>query len=78
MAKVMVSIPDDLLTEIDLEAKRQGTSRSGLLQKAAKREIGLAVTDRDDVIRRLESIAEGWSGPTDVVGLLREDRRRNG
>jgi metal-responsive CopG/Arc/MetJ family transcriptional regulator len=37
MAKVMVSMPDDLLAEVDAEAGRAGTSRSAVLR-------GFAVT----------------------------------
>ena len=36
----MVSLPDDLLARIDDEARRRGTSRSALLQQAARRELG--------------------------------------
>jgi len=36
MAKVMVSIPDNLLKHIDAEAQRRGVSRSGFLQEAAR------------------------------------------
>jgi len=32
MAKVMVSLPDELLGSLDAEAARRGTSRSGLLR----------------------------------------------
>ena len=39
MAKVMVSIPDGLLDRIDEAARARGTSRSGLLQVAAEREL---------------------------------------
>ena len=36
MAKVMVSLPDDLLRAVDVEADRRGTSRSGLLRELAE------------------------------------------
>lgn len=32
MAKVMVSLPDELLGSLDAEAARRGTTRSGLLR----------------------------------------------
>jgi metal-responsive CopG/Arc/MetJ family transcriptional regulator len=32
VAKVMVSLPDDLLGSLDAEATRRGTTRSGLLR----------------------------------------------
>jgi metal-responsive CopG/Arc/MetJ family transcriptional regulator len=36
MAKVMVSLPDDLLRAVDAEASRRGTTRSGLLRELAE------------------------------------------
>lgn len=36
MAKVMVSLPDDLLRAVDVEADRRGTTRSGLLRELAE------------------------------------------
>ncbi len=39
MPKVMVSLPEDLLTQLDREADRRGTSRSALLATAARREL---------------------------------------
>lgn len=39
MSKVMVSLPDDLLAEIDEEVRRRSTSRSALLAQAARREL---------------------------------------
>jgi metal-responsive CopG/Arc/MetJ family transcriptional regulator len=35
MAKVMVSMPDDLLSEVDAEAGRLGTTRSAVLRRFA-------------------------------------------
>ena len=35
MAKVMVSIPDDLLKQLDSEAERRGMTRSGILRDFA-------------------------------------------
>jgi metal-responsive CopG/Arc/MetJ family transcriptional regulator len=39
MSKVMVSLPDDLLAEIDEETARRGGSRSAFLAEAARTEI---------------------------------------
>ena len=39
MSKVMVSLPDELLVEIDEEAARRRTSRSAFLAEAARSEI---------------------------------------
>ena len=35
MAKVMVSLPDDLLSEVDAEARRTGTTRSAIMREFA-------------------------------------------
>lgn len=39
MAKVMVSLPDDLLRAVDAEARRRNTSRSGLLRELAEESL---------------------------------------
>lgn len=39
MAKVMVSLPDDLLRAVDIEAGRRGTTRSGFLRKITEEEL---------------------------------------
>ena len=36
VAKVMVSLPNDLLRAVDIEASRRGTTRSGLLRELAE------------------------------------------
>jgi hypothetical protein len=78
MAKVMISIPDDLLKGLDAEAKRRSTSRSALLQNAARRELGLAQRSRDSLLADLDEVSAAWSNPVDVVALIRADRRRDG
>ena len=78
MAKVMVSFPDDLLSEIDLEAERQGTTRSGLRQAAARHEIGIRTAEQSaDLIRRMELAAEEWTFEGDTTAMIREDRNRD-
>lgn len=39
MAKVLVSLPDELLADIDREARARGVSRSHFLRDAAVREL---------------------------------------
>ncbi|HEY0278407.1 MAG TPA: type II toxin-antitoxin system HicB family antitoxin [Solirubrobacterales bacterium] len=39
MAKVLISLPDDLLSRIDEYARRTSETRSGFLQRLAEREI---------------------------------------
>jgi predicted transcriptional regulator len=78
MAKVMVSIPDDLLGALDAEADRRHTSRSALLQAAARREVGLVRRDRAAILSDLDALSRTWSGPVDAAKLVRAERRRDG
>lgn len=76
MAKVMVSIPDDLLEQIDRAARSRGVSRSALLQGAARRdleagrgeEIRAALTDGRALVQGLDL------PPLDSTALIRADR----
>ena len=45
MAKVLISVPDELLARIDGEAASLGSTRSGFLQEAARRQLGWAAPD---------------------------------
>ncbi|HXQ00738.1 MAG TPA: ribbon-helix-helix protein, CopG family [Solirubrobacteraceae bacterium] len=78
MAKVMVSLPDDLLGALDAEAKRRHTSRSAILQTGARRELGLLRRDREVVLSELDGLAREWRGPTDAARLIRAERLRDG
>jgi len=78
MAKVMISLPNDLLGALDAEAKRRHTSRSALLQAGARRELGLLRRERDVVLSDLDSLSRSWQGPVDAAALIRADRLRDG
>ncbi len=77
MAKVMVSLPDDLLGALDAEAKRRHTSRSAILQTGARRELGLLRRDRETVLGELDHLAREWNGPVDAAALVRAERLRD-
>jgi hypothetical protein len=77
MAKVMVSLPDDLLGALDAEAKRRHTSRSAILQIGARRELGLLHRARDAVLGDLDGFARDWGGPMDAAVLVRAERLRD-
>lgn len=70
----MVSLPGDLLAEIDAEATKRATSRSALLALAARREL-----DRRDVaavhgaLRRSEE-RFGRAGSFESADLVRAER----
>ncbi|HVD38472.1 MAG TPA: ribbon-helix-helix protein, CopG family [Solirubrobacterales bacterium] len=78
MAKVMISIPDDLLDRLDLRAKEVGESRSGLLQQLAERELEDRERGRRKEVKRLmgaiESSFTDDEPSFDVAQLVREDR----
>lgn len=46
MAKVMVSMPDELLSEVDAEANRMGTTRSAVLRQFADSALRERRSDR--------------------------------
>jgi len=74
MSKVMVSLPDELLSRIDAEAKRRSTSRSALLALAAQRELR-----RRDSAEMAEAIARSErrflrSGNFESAELIRQER----
>jgi len=74
----MISIPDSLLGMLDAEAERRSTSRSALLQNAARRELGLVRRSREALLADLDGLSGPWSDPGDVVEMIRADRRRDG
>ncbi len=74
MSKVMVSLPDDLLAELDAEVKRRSTSRSALLAVAARREL-----QRRDPARLASAIERSElrfrdAGSFEAADLVRADR----
>jgi predicted transcriptional regulator len=74
MSKVMVSLPDDLVRELDEEARRRSTSRSALLAAAARREL-----DRPDSGVVAEAIARSERrfrdvGTFEAADLVRGNR----
>lgn len=76
MSKVMVSLPDELLREIDAEVKRRSTSRSALLAAAARRE--LARQDPADLAAAIERSVRRFraAGSFESADLVRSDRDR--
>jgi hypothetical protein len=77
VAKVMISIPDDLLGALDAEVQRRRTTRSALLQAAARRELGLLRREREAVVSDLDELGRTWGGPVDAAALVRAERARD-
>jgi metal-responsive CopG/Arc/MetJ family transcriptional regulator len=74
MSKVMISLPADLLAEVDAEAQRRSTSRSALLAEAARRELS-----RRDPVEVEAAIARSEqrfrdAGAFEAADLVRGDR----
>jgi len=72
VAKVMISIPDDLLERLDARAEAARETRSGFLRRLVEQEISA-----DNLSRRKE--LEDLLGPPvnmggDAARLIREDR----
>ena len=74
MAKVLISIPDDLLVRVDREAARRSTSRSGLLQAAVRRELGWPDAEEIDAAIDRGRAALASTGPFESRELIRADR----
>lgn len=74
VAKVLISLPDDLLARIDDEAASLGSSRSGFLQEAARRRLGWAAPEAIDgaVERGRAALVE--AGAFESVDAIRADR----
>jgi len=73
MAKVMISIPDDLLERLDAMAEANHESRSGFLRRLAERELAADEDRRRAEVERLLDLATAPMGG-DAVKLIREDR----
>lgn len=76
MPKVMVSLPADLLADLDREAARRGSSRSGLLATAVRRE--LQQQDSGELDALLERARAGLRdvGAFESADLVRAERDR--
>jgi hypothetical protein len=75
VAKVMISIPDDLLDRLDAQARANRETRSGVLQRLVERELST------ENARRRKEFEELLGPPMDLGGkaaeLIRRDRDRD-
>ncbi len=74
MAKVLISVPDDLLERIDREANVRGTSRSRFLEEAARRELGWPAHEQVEAAVKRAREALAPYGSFDSAELIRRDR----
>jgi hypothetical protein len=75
MAKVLISLPDDLLERIDREAKALGTNRSRFLQDAARRQLEKPSADTLGAALQRGRDALAGVGSFESANLIREQRR---
>lgn len=73
MAKVMVSLPDDLLERIDMQAQARHESRSGYLRLLAERELAAEASEGRPEIEALLGEPVHLGG--DATRLIQQDRR---
>jgi predicted transcriptional regulator len=84
MAKVLISLPDDLLERIDRAAQARGSNRSRFLQEAARRQLGWPSVDALSATLKRGREALADIGSFESADLIREqhlardadDRRR--
>jgi Arc/MetJ-type ribon-helix-helix transcriptional regulator len=82
MTKVLISIPPELVEQIDAEAKRRGVSRSELVRVAARKEVDpppLTRRQREEIVadfrKAAEEIRAAQGGrPFDGTAFIRWDR----
>jgi metal-responsive CopG/Arc/MetJ family transcriptional regulator len=73
MAKVMISIPDDLLERLDAQARANRETRSGFLRRLAERELDSGRrAEREELEELLDKATAPMGG--EAAKLIREDR----
>ena len=76
MAKVLISVPEDLLRRIDREARARGSTRSRFLQEAALRQLGWPTAEALDAAVKRGRDALAHAGAFESADLVRQDRRK--
>lgn len=74
MTKVLITVPDELLQQIDREARARRLTRSRFIEEAARRELGSPGSDviRAALDRSRQALA--GVGQFDSSDLIRRDR----
>jgi len=80
MAKVMISLPDDLLARIDHEARQQHSNRSAFLREAARQALGWPDPAKLDgaVARARAAVAQAGSFESAEIVRAQRDARHAG
>ena len=74
MAKVLVSLPDDLVERIDRAAHDEGSTRSDFLAEAARHALGWPTQTRMDELLARARDALADAGTFDSAELIAADR----
>jgi predicted DNA-binding protein len=72
VAKVMISLPDDLLARVDAQAAERGSTRSATIRNLAEAALGERERLLAERMRELDGHVTGHGG--DVVGALKAGR----
>lgn len=75
VAKVMISIPDNLLERLDARARANRETRSGLLRRLVEQDLEADLSRRREEVEELlnkATVRGGMGG--DAAKLIREDR----
>jgi metal-responsive CopG/Arc/MetJ family transcriptional regulator len=76
MAKIMVSIQDELLTRLDAEAQRRSVTRSALLAQAVRRELDRPDAAAIDAATERSRRRFASAGSFEAADLIRRERDR--
>jgi predicted transcriptional regulator len=74
MTKVLITLPDELLQRIDLEAKARRLTRSRFMEEAARRELGWAGSEVVQAAIQSARQALAGAGEFESSNLVRRDR----
>jgi predicted transcriptional regulator len=75
VAKVLISMPSDLLADIDREAEARGMSRSAFLRRAVTHELGWRDPEEIEAALAMGRAALADLGPFDSAELLAEEKQ---
>jgi metal-responsive CopG/Arc/MetJ family transcriptional regulator len=73
MAKVMISLPDELLARVDARARERGSTRSATIRELTEVAFGQRADQLAQRMSELDGRATAHGG--DVVGTLKAGRR---
>ncbi len=70
----MVSLPDDLPREVDVETERRGTTRSGLLRELVENSLRERSLRRAERMAEIDDVDRLATGHGDLAALVKSTR----